>query len=178
MDCSSPLIPVLDLSQASSPSHRHLLLSRLREALLDTGFLYIINHGVNQSTIDNLVNKLPAIFDLPGHLKVKLSKRESPHFLGYSGFAEETTLGKKDLREQWDFGSDTPVVWTNTNAQVNANSTEKDYSKLYWRLRGPNQWPPEAWVAGFRQAYMKSATIRMLDLSLAYPYDSGGCRSC
>ena len=40
-----------------------------------------------------------------------MSKLNSPHFLGYNGFAEETTLGKKDMREQLDFATELPVVW-------------------------------------------------------------------
>lgn len=38
------------------------------------------------------------IFGLPATSKTKLSKLNSQHSLGYNGFAEETTLGKKDLR--------------------------------------------------------------------------------
>ena len=160
----SPSIPVLDLSQSSSSAHRHTLLFQLQEALFHTGFLYIINHGVKQSTIDDLINKLPAIFDLPTNVKNEFSKRNSPHFLGYSGFAEEITLGKKDLREQWDFGSDVPVIWNGENSGPDAKSAAKNYNELYWRLRGPNQWPPEERVPGFRQAYMKSATTKLCGL--------------
>ncbi|KAL9069007.1 MAG: hypothetical protein Q9157_006324 [Trypethelium eluteriae] len=108
---SHPPIPVLDLSQNFSSSDRSSLLTQLQDALFHTGFLYITNHGVNESTINNLVDKLPLLFDLPPELKNGLSKMNSPHFLGYSGYAEETTLGKKDLREQWDFGSDVPAIW-------------------------------------------------------------------
>ena len=154
-------IPVLDLSQALLPSTRQFPLSQLREALFHTGFLYIINHEVDKATINDMVEKLPIIFDLPSNLKSQRSKKSSPHFLGYSGFAEETTLGKKDLREQWDFGSDVPAIWNDTNVFKHSNSSSKQYSELYWRLRGPNQWPPEERVPGFRKAYMKSVTITL-----------------
>ncbi|KAI9691446.1 MAG: hypothetical protein M1822_007517 [Bathelium mastoideum] len=152
---SSPSIPILDLSQASSLSSRQSLLAQLREALYQIGFLYITNHGVNQSTIEDLVDKIPVIFDLPADLKKDLSKENSPHFLGYSGFAEEMTSGKKDLREQWDFGSDVPNIWNRAGSGNGSSSEQEPYTELYWKLRGPNQWPPDEQVPGFRQAYMK-----------------------
>ncbi|KAI9712112.1 MAG: hypothetical protein M1820_001821 [Bogoriella megaspora] len=160
---SSDAIQILDLSQASLPDTRDGLLKQLRGALFNTGFLYISNHGVPQSIINDLVNKLPTLFDLPDDIKNGLSKRNSPHFLGYSGFAEETTLGKKDLREQFDFGSDVPNIWQDNRPRgirklLRSRSDEvrdQKYTELYWRLRGPNQWPPEDVVPGFRKAYME-----------------------
>ncbi|KAK8193937.1 hypothetical protein IWX49DRAFT_546039 [Phyllosticta citricarpa] len=138
-----PHLPILDFALADDPVQRPALLNQLREALFDVGFLYIKNHGVSSSIITHLTSRLPALFDLPTDIKADLSKLNSPHFLGYSGFAEETTLGQKDLREQFDFATELPVV--------NAGSS-RDFSQLYWRLRGPNQWPPEALLPGFRQA--------------------------
>lgn len=157
----TPSIPILDLSWAASPSKRPELLTQLRSALFDVGFLYITNHGVPQSTIDNLANILPALFDLPLEKRAALSKTNSPHFLGYNGFAEEITLGKQDLREQFDFGTELSVVWEekhpDTNGHVNGTTNgdsgdSRDFTKLYWRLRGPNQWPNESDLPGFRKA--------------------------
>ncbi|KAK7720640.1 hypothetical protein SLS57_005419 [Botryosphaeria dothidea] len=166
---SSPSIPsslpILDLSQADDPAQRPALLAQLHDALFNIGFLYIRNHGVDKSTITHLTEKLPSLFDLPTDVKAGLSKLNSPHFLGYSGFAEETTLGKKDLREQFDFATELPVVHhdpKSPDAQVNGKNTHsprdesrdlsRDFSNLYWRLRGPNQWPPEDHLPNFRQA--------------------------
>ncbi|KAK8184412.1 hypothetical protein BC567DRAFT_240876 [Phyllosticta citribraziliensis] len=152
-------LPILDLALADDPAQRPALLGQLREALFDVGFLYIKSHGVASSTISHLTSRLPALFDLPTDIKADLSKLNSPHFLGYSGFAEETTLGQKDLREQFDFATELPVVYKpaegrrNSAASSNSNAgSSRDFSQLYWRLRGPNQWPPEALLPGFRQA--------------------------
>jgi isopenicillin N synthase-like dioxygenase len=143
-------IPVLDLTLADSPEQRPLLLDQLRNALFNVGFLYIINHGISEHVISNLADNLPALFDLPESSKAKLSKINSPHFLGYSGFAEETTQGKHDLREQFDFATELPVIY-----QENAvdEKSERDFSKLYWRLRGPNQFPEENEIPGFTEAF-------------------------
>lgn len=157
---STPSIPLLDLSWASSSSKKQELLRQLRAALFDVGFLYIANHGIPQSTVDNLTSRLPALFDLPQEKRAALSKINSPVFLGYNGFAEEITLGKKDLREQFDFGTELPVVWQDKEAETNGyvNGTKggkedgRDFTKLYWRLRGPNQWPSEEDLPGFRKA--------------------------
>lgn len=153
-------IPILDLSLADS-ENRHELLNQLQDALFDVGFLYIKNHGVAQSTISALTNLLPYLFDLPVESKARLSKLKSPHFLGYSGFAEETTLGTRDLREQFDYATELPVVWQEpgeNDTAVHQPRTEyfrRDFTRLYWRLRGPNQWPSEQELPGFREAFFK-----------------------
>lgn len=154
-------IPVLDLSLADS-KERGLLLDQLRDALFNVGFLYIKNHGVPQSTVLGLTDLLPSLFNLPIESRARLSKLNSPHFLGYSGFAEETTLGKKDLREQFDYATELPVVWQeqgDEDAKVDQPSgrQRRDFTKLYWRLRGPNQWPSEQELPGFREAFFKYA---------------------
>ncbi|GME37644.1 Oxoglutarate/iron-dependent oxygenase [Neofusicoccum parvum] len=152
---SPPSLPILDLSLADDPAQRPALLAQLHDALFNIGFLYIENHGVDASAIADLTEKLPGLFELPTNVKAGLSKSNSPHFLGYSGFAEETTLGKQDLREQFDFATELPVVYRDPksdSASANQLSGNRDFSQLYWRLRGPNQWPPEDLLPGFRHA--------------------------
>lgn len=166
-------LPILNLSHASDPKLRPALLTQLHSALFNIGFLYIINHGVPTSTIKALTSKLPALFDLPQEVKASLSKLNSPHFLGYSGFAEETTLGQRDLREQFDLASELSVVWREDgrtecrgkNQKTSRRGEGRDMSKLYWRLRGPNQWPPEVLVPGFREAFTKSASSTAMTCS-------------
>ncbi|KAF2215520.1 hypothetical protein CERZMDRAFT_110170 [Cercospora zeae-maydis SCOH1-5] len=148
-------IPVLDLSWANDPDRKPELLSQLRAALFDVGFLYIVNHGVDRKTVDALTDRLPHLFALPDEQKAALSKLNSPHFLGHSGFAEETTLGRQDLREQFDFATELPVVYKESegSATTDGGHNQRDFRKLYWRLRGPNQWPSEHSMPGFRMAF-------------------------
>jgi isopenicillin N synthase-like dioxygenase len=167
-------LPVLDLSKADDPHLKEELLEQLRDALFVTGFLYIQNHGVDTRTISNLVALLPTLFDQPDEAKSALSKLNSPHFLGYSGYAEETTLGQKDLREQFDFATELPVIWDKYGDSEQEASCperkpkpERDFSKLYWRLRGPNQWPSESLVPGFRKAFTESGRLPALNNSAA-----------
>lgn len=151
-------LPILDLSQANTPHQKRILLEQLRDALFNIGFLYIKNHGVPHETIERLTSLLAALFSQPDEAKAMLSKKNSPHFLGYSGFAEEVTLGEKDLREQFDFATELPVVYDSEASPANA-STGRDLSKLYYRLLGPNQWPDEKNVPGFRKAFLESAKL-------------------
>ena len=166
MASSASKIPLLDLSWAEDPDRKLELLKQLHSALFDVGFLYIQNHGVDQKIIDKLTAKLPDLFNLPEEERAALSKIKSPHFVGYNGYAEETTLGKQDLREQFDFATELPVVWRDAWSNLNEKEADhvngttngelqesRDFSKLYWRLRGPNQWPSEASIPGFRAAF-------------------------
>lgn len=160
-------IPILNLSWASDLTLKPGLLQHLKAALFDVGFLYITNHGVEQQTLDNLTNLLPDLFALSPELKAEMSKLNSPHFLGYSGFAEERTVGKPDLREQFDLATELPVVYQSVSKGINGGYAKdrhesskneiaqrrRDFSKLYWRLRGPNQFPPEDAIPNFRKAF-------------------------
>jgi isopenicillin N synthase-like dioxygenase len=155
------MIPLLDLSVAQDESGKRQLLADLHNALFNVGFLYVKNHGVDHTTIQNLTDRLPGLFDLPAESKQRLTKLNSPHFLGYNGFAEETTAGKQDLREQFDFATELPLVWKIDDVDgVSETGSKKapggrDFSKLYWRLRGPNQWPNEDELPGFRKALIE-----------------------
>jgi isopenicillin N synthase-like dioxygenase len=150
-------LPILDLSLADDPSSRAHLLEQLRASLFDIGFLYVENHGVEQSRVSALTDLLPKLFDLPDASKLRVSKLNSPHFLGYNGFAEETTLGKRDLREQFDYATELPVIWEQEKSEVDGEG--RDYSQLFWRLRGPNQWPSEREIPGFRRALTELASF-------------------
>jgi isopenicillin N synthase-like dioxygenase len=145
-------IPILDLGLAEDPSQRNILLGQLRDALFNVGFLYIINHGVEEETILNLATRMPELFCLSDLDKNELSKLHSPHFLGYSSVAEEITQGKHDLREQFDFATELPVIY---GSESSIQHSERDFASQYWRLRGPNQWPAESDLPGFKDALLK-----------------------
>lgn len=119
-------IPTLDLSLARDPATEADLLAHLRHALTNVGFLYIINHGVPEEAISDVVDALPELFSLPPEAKSEIALSNSPHFLGYSGDGAETTAGKSDRREQVEFATELP-------------SGLEEGLPLRERLRGPNQ---------------------------------------
>ena len=43
-------------------------------------------------------------FALPDELKAAISVRNTPHYRGYVAPGEESTNGRLDLKESWEFG--------------------------------------------------------------------------
>jgi isopenicillin N synthase-like dioxygenase len=128
------MLPVLDLADAQSdPSGFR---SRLREATRESGFFYLVGHGVPAARFDVVLRLAREFFALPDALKNEISQLKSPQFRGYSRVGGELTNGKVDWREQVDIGPERPVI---------------DGAQGYRRLQGPNLWP--AAPCGFRAAF-------------------------
>ncbi|KAL7785945.1 hypothetical protein V8C37DRAFT_393257 [Trichoderma ceciliae] len=123
-------IPIINLALADNPTSLPILLSALRAALTEVGFLYISHHKVPQQVIHNLVGILPRLFGLSDSAKQAIALENSKHFLGYSSVGTEITNGQIDMREQVEFATELTAI-SDTDAP------------LYESLRGPNQWPAE-----------------------------------
>jgi isopenicillin N synthase-like dioxygenase len=119
-------IPIIDLAKADISDTRIKLLTDLRHAVTNVGFLYVTNHGVSNIVVESLVNALPLLFSLSEQEKEHVALKKSPHFLGYSGTGSETTAGKIDQREQFEFATELVDDW-------------KQGQPLAERLKGPNQ---------------------------------------
>lgn len=119
-------VPLIDLSKAATPASKGELLVELRHALTSVGFLYISNHGVPEIVIQSLVDALPSLFNLSVEEKNSVALSNSPHFLGYSDTGAETTAGKVDTREQFEFATELEDDWN-------------EGKPLAERLKGPNQ---------------------------------------
>ncbi|KAJ6114390.1 Oxoglutarate/iron-dependent dioxygenase [Penicillium sp. IBT 16267x] len=130
-------IPILDFSQTLSPSMKPEFLNNLREALINVGFFYLINPPVSPASRSMLIEKGLKLFELPLEKKLEIEMVNSPHFLGYSKLGAEITTLKPDHREQFDFATELP-----------APGPEKP---IYRNIVGPNQWPEEEAIPGFRQ---------------------------
>lgn len=148
-------IPILDLALADSPSTKKALLVELKAALLDVGFLYIRNHGLPLQTISAIQALLPSLFERPIAEKERCALINSPHFLGYSHFGSETTASTRDEREQYEFATELPNVYAESNRKLPLSS----------RLHGPNQWPEKpAETRAVVGAYITAVT----DLSIRF----------
>ena len=119
-------IPVIDLGEAEDHALRPQVLEELRHVLLNVGFLYVRNHGIPGEVIHDLVTTLPVLFSLNEQEKNEVALCNSPHFLGYSGTGSETTAGKTDGREQFEFATELTNDWV-------------EGQPLAERLKGPNQ---------------------------------------
>ncbi|KAL4953540.1 hypothetical protein BDW69DRAFT_3835 [Aspergillus filifer] len=131
-------IPILDYSQTSSPNTKPTFLAELRNALVNVGFFYLVNAPIASPIKQDLEEKCKALFELPLENKLEIEMMNSKHFLGYSRLGAEITARKQDYREQFDFATELP-----------APGPEEP---LYRNIRGPNQWPDEKAIPGFRQS--------------------------
>jgi len=135
-------VPILDFSLISDSTTKLEFIAQLRHALINVGFLYLNNHTVSQGVINDLMDYIPRLFDLPQEAKDKIFMAYSPHFLGYSKLGMEFTKGKTDYREQFDFATPHETQW-------------KPGAPEHLRLWGPPQWPDEDLIPGFRDTMEK-----------------------
>ena len=77
-------IPILDLSLARDEETKPAFLKQLRDALLNVGFLYIKNTGIDQDVYDRVCEEGIRFFDLPDEEKLAIEMKNKPSFLGYS----------------------------------------------------------------------------------------------
>lgn len=75
-------IPVLDLSLARNEDTKPAFLESLRIALLDVGFLYIKNTGIDDTLIQDVIEQGKAFFNLPDEKKLEVQMKQQPSFLG------------------------------------------------------------------------------------------------
>lgn len=75
-------IPILDLSFARNLEIKPAFLNSLRKALLEVGFLYIKNTGIDESLIQDVISQGKAFFDLPEEKKLEIQMKNVPSFLG------------------------------------------------------------------------------------------------
>ncbi|MDX3773058.1 2-oxoglutarate and iron-dependent oxygenase domain-containing protein [Chromatiaceae bacterium AAb-1] len=123
-------LPVLDLTDLHAGGElRSQFLQQLGSAARDVGFFYLTGHGLSAQRQQQVMQLAASFFALPLEQKLSVRMRHSPHFRGYTALEDELTLGKPDLREQFD-------IMREEKAQEPA-ATEPDW----WRLYGPNQWP-------------------------------------
>lgn len=143
-DANFSSVSILDYSLIKSPTTKPQFILQLQHALINVGFLYLTNHGVDTQLIDTLKSYIPQLFALPQDDKDRIGMANSEHFLGYSSLGKELTKGKVDRREQFDFA--TPHV-----SRWRKGETSKELE--YLRLWGPSQWPDEQLIPGFRKTF-------------------------
>jgi isopenicillin N synthase-like dioxygenase len=77
-------IPILDMSLAKDDSTKPAFLEQLRDTLLNVGFLYIKNTGIDQDLYDKVCEEGIRFFDLPEDEKIRIEMKNAQSFLGYS----------------------------------------------------------------------------------------------
>ena len=122
-------LPILDLSmldrdEAAASGFR----DALRAATHETGFFYLVGHGIPDDVVTRAFATAERFFALPAPDKQSVEMRHSPHFRGYSRTGGELTGGQVDWREQIDIGAE-------------RHRSDDPTAPAYMRLEGPNLWP-------------------------------------
>ncbi|ONK73542.1 uncharacterized protein A4U43_C04F32710, partial [Asparagus officinalis] len=115
-----PSLPLIDLS---SPDRASTAKS-IREACLEHGFFYLINHGIEKETLDRVFAESKKFFSLPLDEKMKLE--HSKDHTGYTPMCSETldpsTEFKGDLKEGFYIG---PIASSNSSVDINQWPSEE-----------------------------------------------------
>ena len=147
---STTSIPVIDIGPLRNGGAAGVsrVAAEVAAACVDTGFLYVANHGVPDTLVDAVFDASKAFHALP--LDKKLDLQINQFYRGYVPFAGSTlkvssieAAKKPNQSEQILFRHELPP-------------DDADLGKGL-PLQGPNQWPAEADLPGFKaivQEYM------------------------
>jgi isopenicillin N synthase-like dioxygenase len=128
-------IPFIDMD-CYGTGRKDRLVREAREICHNVGFFYVRNHGIPQPSCTSYLATTRRFFDLPEEVKRSIHKQYSPHFRGWEQLGSELTNNQVDYREQLDVGTERQAI--------------TDPEPYFLRLVGPNQWPPEEALPGFR----------------------------
>ncbi len=130
--------PIVDLARwyDGTPTARSRLAREVGDICHSIGFFYVVNHPIPEPVTQAYLAMARAFFALPLAAREAIDKRESPQFRGWERLGSELTAGEVDYREQIDIG-------------VEREALEQP-DPWYRALIGPNQWPTESSLPGFR----------------------------
>ncbi len=134
---SAPSLPVISLALLDQPDGRDALAQSFRKACLEHGFIYLVDHGVDQMTLDSVLAQCRRLFDLPVSEKLRLDKALSACNRGYEPLRGQVLEpgAPPDLKEGYYIGADLPP----DDARVRAGLFN----------HGPNIWPDD--LPGWRE---------------------------
>jgi isopenicillin N synthase-like dioxygenase len=138
-------LPVVDAAglSAADPRTRRQAAEALGQATRETGFFYLVGHGVPPALGARLVEQAAAFFALPLDRKLALHIGRSPNHRGYVPPGEEVFYGGgRDRKEAFDLALELPA----DDPAVQAGTP----------MLGPNVWPE---LPGFRadvEAYYRA----------------------
>lgn len=167
-------IPILDVSGLYSDDAAKIAeISRtLRSHLETVGFLYVSGHGVPSASITAVREQAKRFHAQPDEEKLKL--KIDRNFRGYLGFNTSTIVTSSVAKISKPNQSESLMIMH----EVAADDPDALAGKP---LQGPNQWPDEAALPGFRRTIetyvdqMSDLSRRMVSaiaISLGMPADS------
>ncbi|KAI4347067.1 hypothetical protein L6164_007916 [Bauhinia variegata] len=133
-------VSVLNCIDLSNPDVNRSV-NLLKQACLDSGFFYVVNHGISQQFMDEVFAQSKKFFSLPLKEKMKLLRNEKHR--GYTPVFDELLDPEKqvhgDYKEGYYIG-------------VEVAEQEADLQKPYY---GPNIWPAADTLPGWRETMEK-----------------------
>src|SRR5437868_6665358 len=134
-------IPIIDVSDlVTGAEGRHALAAQIGQACRDSGFFYLVGHGVEQALQARLQDLSRQFFSQDPHLKLGIRMALGGRaWRGYFRVGDELTSGKPDQKEGLYFGAELPA----DDPRVLAGTP----------LHGPNLFPAEP--AGLRAALLE-----------------------
>ncbi|XP_074280916.1 kihadalactone A synthase LFS isoform X2 [Silene latifolia] len=115
--------------------------SLLKQACLDSGFFYVVNHGISQEFMDEVFEASKKFFDLPINEKMKLLRNEKHR--GYTPVLDELLDPEHqvqgDFKEGYYIGVEVP-------------DDDPEAEKPFY---GPNVWPATDILPGWRETMEK-----------------------
>lgn len=87
-------LPRIDFRRIYSDklSERQDLAKEVGAACRDIGFFYAVNHGVDESLLDDTFDALKRFFDLPTEVKMEVHNQKVSKFRGYVQYDEYRVL--------------------------------------------------------------------------------------
>ena len=147
-------IPLIDFGRFRNGNRQDRLdiAKQIGKACREIGFFYISNHGIGESTIENVYEQARIYFDQSIEEKMKLFIGSCPYEnnRGYTPIHEEKLSLKGDLKEGFDLALELPA-------------DDHDRIVNHAQLYGPNVWPEN--LPDFRRIIYDEFYLKMLDLS-------------
>ncbi|KAF9884281.1 hypothetical protein FE257_001911 [Aspergillus nanangensis] len=160
---SLPIVDVANLG-SSSVQERQLVAADIFDVCKNVGFFYVKNHGIPQETIDTIHTMAAKFFALPDEVKME-------SYIGNSADINwQMSLEKGVKMESFSMGYE--------RAADHQRDLDDSPPSDPYNLHGPNQWPRDEAIPGFREAYLRyhadvlefsRKLIRILALALDLP---------
>lgn len=147
-------IPIVDLSQPLES-----IALQIGRVCRQVGFMYIVNHGVDQKVMDSAFQMSKKFFDLPQDKKTALSvTRSKSGIRGYFSLGEEDLNGKDGTRDLKDDGGAIDATKYKGDFKEGfdcGRDLAPDDPDLDCHLVDRNIWPEEDVLPGFRGQVME-----------------------
>ncbi|ACY14189.1 isopenicillin N synthase family dioxygenase [Haliangium ochraceum] len=165
----SPALPVIDMAPLLAPAGassraRAEVVGQLEAACRDSGFFYVVGHGVDQECLARLDAASRRFFALPLADKMAIDMaRGGRAWRGYFPVGGELTSGQPDRKEGLYLGTELPA--------------EHPRVRAGWPLHGANLWPAQVHelrpaALAYMDAVARAAQALLVGLGLSLGLDA------